>query len=278
MVVKVDIKTRSNLCCHKSFLFILVLHSTTKDWTTLTNLYNLPFGTTSSITLFESKDFNQHLVASNSTLKPCYVNWLINNRFFANFGTYNISPIHKIPLGKLKTILLFLHTSNVLLSPRYTLWLKVYSSKVENTSFWKTKYCEVSKFINHASLQITKINKRFTRSLIFLVAATYEEPLNLLFQFCFFYSSNLVSLVTFFCKMAFGATIVASSFLLLLLIFELPPIYNPFELPKTPLVISVSCLVPWLNYTFQLHCNCSCNNYPHVKWKHKNMERWWQTP
>jgi hypothetical protein len=38
--------------------------------------------------------------------------------------------------------------------------------------------------------------------------------------------------VTFSCKMAFGVTIVASSFLLLLLIFELLPIYNPFELPK----------------------------------------------
>ncbi len=168
----------------------------------------------------------------NSTLKPCYVNWLIDNTFFANFGRYNISPIHKTPFGKLKTILLFLHTSSVLLSPRYTLWLKVNSSKVENTSFWEVKYCEVSKLINHASLKNAKINKRFTRSSILLVVTTYEKPLNLLFQIGFFYSSNLVSLVTFSCKMAFGVTIVASSFLLLLLIFELLPIYNPFELPK----------------------------------------------
>jgi hypothetical protein len=36
--------------------------------------------------------------------------------------------------------------------------------------------------------------------------------------------------MTFSCKMAFGATIVANSFLLLLFIFELPPIYNLFEL------------------------------------------------
>ncbi len=48
--------------------------------------------------------------------------------------------------------------------------------------------------------------------------AICEEPLSLLFQF--------------FYKMAFGATIVASFFLLLLFTFELPPIYNPFELPK----------------------------------------------
>ncbi len=230
MVVKAYIKTCLSFCCHKSFLLILVLHFTTKDWTTLTNLYNFPFWTTSTITLFESKYFNQHLVASNSTLKPCYVNWLINNRFFANFGTYNISPIHKIPFGKLKTILLLLHTSSVILSPRSTLWFKVNSSKIENTSFWEVKYYEVSKLINHASLQIAKIDKRLTRISILLVVATYEKPLNLLFQFCFFYSSNLVSLMTFSCKMAFGATIVANSFLLLLFIFELPPIYNLFEL------------------------------------------------
>ncbi len=140
MVIKAYIKTCLSFCCHKSFLLVLVLHSITKDWTTLTNLYNFPFWTTSTIILFESEDFNQHLVASNSTLKPCYVNWVIDNILFANFGTYNI-----FPFGKLKTILLFLHTSSVLLSPRYILWLKVNSSKVENTSFWAIKYCEVSK-------------------------------------------------------------------------------------------------------------------------------------
>jgi hypothetical protein len=37
--------------------------------------------------------------------------------------------------------------------------------------------------------------------------------------------------MTFFCKMAFGVTIVSSSFLLLLLFLEFPPIYNPFERP-----------------------------------------------
>jgi hypothetical protein len=86
--------------------------------------------------LFESKDFNQHLVPLNSTLKPNFINWLIDNKLFAYFGTYNTSLIHlEIPFGKLKTIMHFPHTSNILLFLKYTLWLKVISYKVDNISF-----------------------------------------------------------------------------------------------------------------------------------------------
>ncbi len=226
MVVKAYIKLCLSLWCHKSLLLIFVLHFPTKNWEIPINLYSLSSWIALIITLFELKDFNQHLVFSNSTLKPFFVNWLIDWQFFANFGTYNTSPIHlEILFGKLKTIVSFSHTSKILLSPKYTLWFKVNSSKVDNTSFWKVKCCEALELINYASLQILEIDEKVTRSSIFLVVATCEKPLNLFFPI-------LLLLVTFSCKLALGGTIVVSSFLLLLPILELFPIDNPFELPR----------------------------------------------
>ncbi len=114
--------------------------------------------------MFESKDFNQHLMVSNSILKFCFINWLVNNRFFTNFETYNTSPINlEIQFGKLKTLMFFPHTSNVLLSPRCILWFKVNFSKVENSSFWKVKCYETLESTNHASLQTKEIDKTFIR-------------------------------------------------------------------------------------------------------------------
>jgi hypothetical protein len=54
--------------------------------------------------------------------------------------------------------------------------------------------------------------------------ATCEEP-----WVCFF---NLIYSCDIILQMAFGATIVASSFLIFLFILELLPIYTLFELPK----------------------------------------------
>jgi len=160
-----------------------MLHSTTcKDWTTPTNLYNLISWTSSTITLFESKDFNQHLVTSHSTLKPYFIKWLIYNRFLANFGTYNTSPIHlEIPFSKLKTIVPFPHTSNILLSPRYNF---VIQSKF--LKGWKCFILKVPNLTNDAPPQTKEINKVVTRSSILLVMATCGEPLNYFFQSCLF--------------------------------------------------------------------------------------------
>jgi hypothetical protein len=46
----------------------------TKDWTTPTNLYNLPSRIALAITLVELEDFNQYLMILNSILKPYFVN------------------------------------------------------------------------------------------------------------------------------------------------------------------------------------------------------------
>ncbi len=145
--------------------------------------------------------------------------------FFANFKTYNTFSIHlEIPFGKLKTIMPFPCTSSVLLSLRYTLWFKVNFSKVQNTSSWKVRCCEALKSTNHASLQTKEINTIVTRSLVLFNVATCEEP-----WVCFF---NLIYSCDIILQMAFGATIVASSFLIFLFILELLPIYTLFELPK----------------------------------------------
>ncbi len=60
----------------------------------------------------------------------------------------------KIPFCKLKTIMSFSHTSNILLCPIYTLWLKVNSSNVENISLWKVRCYKVVKLTNHAFVKI----------------------------------------------------------------------------------------------------------------------------
>jgi hypothetical protein len=65
----------------------------------------------------------------------------------------------KIPFCNLKAIEPFSHTSKVMLSLRFILWPKVKSLKVENTSFWKVKCCEVLESMNQISLQTTKTNK-----------------------------------------------------------------------------------------------------------------------
>ncbi len=154
-------------------------------------------------------------MATNSTLKPCYVNSLIDTNFFANFGTCNTFPIHlEIPFGKLKTIMPFPHTSSVLLSPRYILGFKVNFSKVQNTSSWKVKCCETLESTNHASLQTEKINTIVTRSFVLFNVGTCKEPW--VFYFNLVYSCDIIL------QMAFGATIVASSFLIFLFILELP--------------------------------------------------------
>ncbi len=143
-------------------------------------------------------------MVSNSILKPYSVNWLINNKYFANFGTYNTFLIDlKIPFGKLKTIMPFPHTLNVLLFPRYIWWLKINSSKVENASFLKVWCYETPKSTNRTSLQIADIDKAITRYLIWFDVATCEEPLNFIFLILFRFIS-----VSY--KMAFDVTIVAS--------------------------------------------------------------------
>ncbi len=78
-----------------------------------------------------------------------------------------------------------------------------------------------------------------------------------------FFLPILFFLVALICKMISNATIVASSFFLQLLIFELfqsTPLLNFLE---TPLRSSVFCLVPWLNI-FCLNYNLFWTNCPHT--------------
>ncbi len=89
----------------------------------------------------------------------------------------------------------------------------------------------------------------------------YYDYLWKTFEFVF---PILFVFVTFFCKMAFSVIIVASSFFLSFFILELPPIYTLLNSSKTPLTISVSCFIPWLNCISHLHYNSSCNNCPHT--------------
>ncbi len=116
-------------------------------------------------------------------------------------------------------------TSNVLLFLRYILWFKLNSLKVKNISFWKIRCCEALESTYHVSLQIAKIGKTIMRILFFTFCGylwrTFEFVIPILFL-----------LVIFSCKMTFSATIIRSPPFVLLFIFELPPIYKPFELLK----------------------------------------------
>ncbi len=119
-------------------------------------------------------DFKFHLKAL-----LCY----LTNQF-KNLSTLrHTTHLHymKIPFGKLKTIMSFPHTSNILLSPIYTLWFNVNSSKVENISFRKIRCYKALKLTNHAFMQIKKIDKTVIRSSILFIMIICEKPLNLFF-------------------------------------------------------------------------------------------------
>jgi hypothetical protein len=148
-------------------------------------------------------------------------------------------------------------TSNVLLFPRYILWFKLNSLKVKNISFWKIRCCEALESTNHVSLQIAKIGKTIMKILVLHFVAICEEPLNLLFQYCFFlcYSLTKWPLVP---QLQQAPLLFCFSFLNFL------QFTNLSNYSKTPIAISFSCFVLWLNCTFHLHHKSSCKNCLHT--------------
>ncbi len=89
-----------------------------------------------------------------------------------------------------------------ILSPRYTLWFKVNSSKVENIYIFKGHLLWNFKINKLQILANCEIDKVVTRSSILLIVVIYEEPLNFFFKS--YFSCDIL------CKMAFGATIIAN--------------------------------------------------------------------
>jgi hypothetical protein len=95
--------------------------------------------------------------------------------------------------------------------------------------------------------------------------------------------SNLFHLMTFSYKMAFDATTVANSFFLCFSFLNFYQSITLLNLSETPLIVCVSCLVPWLNHIFHLHHNFFYNNCPHTNsinnwsmWKLSETTRVWK--
>jgi hypothetical protein len=74
----------------------------------------------------------------------------------------------------------------------------------------------------------------------------------------------LFFLLTFSCKMAFDATIITSPLFFFFSFLNFLQSTNLLNYPKTPITISFSCFVRWLNYTSHFHHKSSCKNYLHT--------------